>query len=229
MKLVIFDIDGTLVNSMNIDDTSFFETFDELYNITIEKDEFVKYKEITSGTDMGLFKHIFSEFFTAPAKLTDTIEFKDYFISRIKKEYEDNPSLFKEIDGAKALIETLQKNQNVNIAIATGCWSDSALIKLKAIGLDIYAFPISSSDIHSSRKDIVLNALNLAEEFYSSEGYEKVYYVGDGAWDYKAAQLLNIDFIGVDSQNNNQLSALGVEKIINNYKNDKLLEFLDIK
>jgi phosphoglycolate phosphatase-like HAD superfamily hydrolase len=229
MKLVIFDIDGTLVNSTNADDVCFFETFEEIHNIIIKNEEFTKYKQLTTGTDLELFRYIFNEFFTAPAKLTDTIEFKDYFYSELKKQYENNPKLFKEIGGAKDFIESLMKNTDVNIAIATGSWSDSALLKLKAIGLDTYSFPISTSDVYSNRKDIVLNAMTLAEEFYSSEGYEKIYYIGDAEWDFKAAQALNIEFIGVDHHNSKALSRLGVDKIIKNFKGDKALEYLGIK
>ena len=229
MKLIIFDIDGTLVNSLNTDDQCFFDTFDELHNINISKVDFTKYKEVTSGTDLALFKHIFNEYFTAPSNLKDAFEFKEFFVSKLKSAYTANKKIFKEIDGAKAFVESLQKNPDVNVAIATGCFGDSALIKLKAIGLDTYSFPISSSDVHPLRKDIILNAMNLAEEFYASSGYEKVIYIGDGLWDYQATQLLNIDFIGVDFNKNKILANNGVEKIVNNFKGDKILELLELK
>ena len=47
MKLVLFDIDGTLINSVKTDDECFVQTFDELYDIDLTKANWNEYTHVT--------------------------------------------------------------------------------------------------------------------------------------------------------------------------------------
>jgi len=211
MKLIISDIDGTLLNSMKIDDECFFETFVELYNYQPDLSRIDELKSITSGTDLGLFKHIYTEIFSKQPDLKDVFIFKERFIS----------NSFIEIEGALGFYNELMRIGNYRFAVATGCWSESAVLKLNAIGFDTSKFPISSSDAMPLRKDIINRSMILAEEFYSDSGYEDIIYIGDGKWDLLAAQLCGIRFIGIGSQSEEVLMPLGAEFSFKDYSDLK--------
>ncbi len=217
MKLIIFDIDGTLCNTEIIDDICFFGIFNSLYNCEIEKEKWNLYKILADCTDLAMFKYIHKELFNRTPELTEIQHFKDNFFTSLRSSWQTFPRLFGEVPGAKQFVENLYSRDDCKLAVATGCWSESALIKLQAIGLGHLNIPISCSDAIASRKHILSNACILAEEQYQSEGFDEIYYFGDGVWDYQSAKALNIKFIGVDYGNNNTFYDVVPDLIINNY------------
>ena len=58
MDLYIFDIDGTITNTVDIDDNCFQQTFEELYSINRKKINWDLLKQKASGTDSGLFSSL---------------------------------------------------------------------------------------------------------------------------------------------------------------------------
>ena len=63
MDLYIFDIDGTITNTVDIDDNCFQQTFEELYHINREKINWDLLKQEASGTDSGLFSSLYRQLF----------------------------------------------------------------------------------------------------------------------------------------------------------------------
>lgn len=217
MKLIVFDIDGTISNTGIIDDICFFGTFDSLYNIAIEREKWNLYKIVAENTDLGLFRYIHTELFNRRPNLLETQNFKECFFRLLKSSYAEYPLLFKEIPGAKNFVDIVNSNEQWHIVIATGCWSESAEIKLKAIGLGQLNIPMSCSDALESRKHILNNACILAEEFYQSSGFEDIYYFGDGLWDYQAAKELNLKFVGIDSDDKHTFFDVKPHLVIQDY------------
>lgn len=56
MKLIIFDIDGTILDSVNADDKCFIQTFKDLYQIDLTNAD---WNDFTNVTDTGLTNEIF--------------------------------------------------------------------------------------------------------------------------------------------------------------------------
>lgn len=217
MKLIVFDIDGTLSNTGIIDDICFFGTFDSLYNIEIDRERWGFYKVVAENTDLGLYRYIHTELFSRRPNLSETQHFKECFFRLLKSSYAEYPLLFREIPGAKEFVELIHRKEGYCLAFATGCWSESAEIKLTAIGLGNLNIPISCSDALESRTKIVSNACVLAEEFYQSSGFEEIFYFGDGLWDYQAAQALNLKFVGVDFEQKHTFFDAKPHLVINDY------------
>ena len=61
MKLIIFDIDGTIANTLGIDDFCFREMLNNLYKIDFTEEEWLQIKDETSGTDSGILIKSFFE------------------------------------------------------------------------------------------------------------------------------------------------------------------------
>jgi phosphoglycolate phosphatase-like HAD superfamily hydrolase len=64
---------------------------------------------------------------------------------------------------------------------------------------------------------------------YNKPKFEKVIYFGDGLWDYECAKKLNIHFIGVDIDNNNQLKKTNAQFVTNNfYDYEMIFKYIEI-
>ena len=111
--------------------------------------------------------------------------------------YQESPQIFAQVPGAARFLERLRKLDGAGIAIATGCWRDEALFKLRASGLSVAGIPLATSDDDRNRTRIMQMAAEKAREFYACPGFERVVYLGDGPWDLQEAGSLGYGFIGI--------------------------------
>jgi phosphoglycolate phosphatase-like HAD superfamily hydrolase len=227
MKLAIFDIDGTLADSTQIDDICFFNTFSLLYDIDIAKKDWNTYKNITSGTDSALFNYIYKEYTGSAPNVAEVNRFREEFILALKLAIKSEPYFIREISGAVEFINTLSALNDYRISIATGSWLESAKIKLRGIGIDPKVFPIASSDDYENRTQIIGESIQKSFKQYNISSFEKVVYFGDGEWDYRAAKELNIDFIGIESPKKKIFASIKSIRFINNFQNcENLINYL---
>ena len=99
---------------------------------------------------------------------------------------------FPVIHGASQTIDKLSRSTDHCVAIATGGWRKSALLKLKSSGFDIDGIPLVSCDESPARTEIMSIALaSLGSNF------ESVTYFGDADWDRRACQALGWEFVPV--------------------------------
>ena len=218
LPLIIFDIDGTLTNTVEVDDLCYTSTFKNLHGIALSKIEWNNFPHVT---DLGVCKSIFETMLDQ--NLTDEIlaETKAYFFDQLKTMASDDPTLFIEVAGANAFVNRLRLH-NFPIAIATGGWEESAKFKLDNIGFDYKNLPFANSDHHYSRKEITEIAIKFAREHYNSD-FTKIVYFGDGEWDFKTCGELGIEFIGIDNQNTGKLNDLGAKIVFENFFNTEQL------
>ncbi|OJJ20172.1 hypothetical protein BKI52_17010 [marine bacterium AO1-C] len=219
MKLIIFDIDGTIINSVKTDDECFIQTFAELYNIDLAK---VDWNEFTHVTDWGLTNEIFEKWLNRLPAQTEINNIKTHFYNLLKQRVDE----FTEIEQALSFIQQLAAMPDVEVGFATGGWRETAVLKCNAIGLHLNDFIFKSSNDHFKRSKIMASVVEEGKLKHSA--FETILYFGDGLWDLKATQELGIDFIGVDAKRNQKLRKAGVEKIISNYEGqDKIWEWIN--
>lgn len=202
-KLIVFDIDGTLTDSVQIHHSAFREA---LYYIGVEKID-AEFKSFKHHTDSFIAKEIYehaSNKLFSEAKFT---AFENYLTEKISTQK------VIEIKGAKQLIEALNKNTNFCICFATGSLLRPALHKLNSIGIDFDKELLVASDTIYGREGIVSKAIENAKEFYGVHNFESIISVGDGLWDLLTAQNLNLDFIGVGDINKEILKKNGAKTI----------------
>lgn len=219
MKLFIFDIDGTIIDSVKTDDKCFIDTFRQLYNIDLSN---VNWSDFKNVTDTGLTIEIFEKYFNKTPSQAEINNIKNHFLSLLKN-YEND---FKEIDGAINFIDSLQED-GYAITFATGGWKETALFKCKSINFNIEKYIFKSSSDNYKRKEIIQLAIREATKY--NNHFEKIFYFGDGIWDYKAAKSLNIEFIGIDFKKNNKLINLEIKNIINDYSKTEILNSIIAK
>jgi len=223
MNLIIFDIDGTLTNTQNIEDHCFKKAFWETLQIDIFSQEWDTLKNVT---DWGIANEIYFKENQQDIPKSKLELFQYRFIELLKNKYQSESYLFKEVLGASLFFNQLILDSNYALAIATGSWSKSAKIKLESINVAYQGIPFSNSDNFISREEIILDAIRQSEEFYSIN-FDNIIYFGDGEWDYRTCLNIDVPFIGVDCNRNGKLKQLGAKHIINDFSNyDSILEIM---
>ncbi|MGP9764889.1 HAD family hydrolase [Halomonas sp. AOP13-D3-9] len=190
MHLVLFDIDGTLVESYDFDTECFQAATKDILGVTIGPD-WSRYNHVT---DAGILTEVIEELHLQSDSERITTEVKARFVSRVA-DYISCHDVFP-IFGAYEFISQLVARQDVALAFATGGWSESARMKLEAAGICFPSIPLASSSDHFRRIEI----MRLAERRAGNGHYDAITYFGDGPWDQKASETLGYNFISVGNR-----------------------------
>ncbi|HEX8130591.1 MAG TPA: HAD family hydrolase [Pyrinomonadaceae bacterium] len=220
MKLVIFDIDGTLTNTNDIDDACFVKALEESHGITEISTDWAEYPHTT---DSGITQFIFQERFRRNPVEKELSKFKSRFVDLLNVEYRANALNFTEIAGASVALERLKQDATWAVAIATGSWRGSALLKLKAAGVEVDGMAAAYADDGLSREEILQVAARKALEQYRQSEFEKIVSVGDGVWDVRVAGRLGFAFLGIgDGDAAAKLRQAGAKHIIKDFTDYEL-------
>ncbi|MBW4625563.1 MAG: haloacid dehalogenase-like hydrolase [Brasilonema octagenarum HA4186-MV1] len=212
MKLAIFDIDGTLTQTNDVDSQCFVQAFANEFKI---KEINTNWSTYGHTTDSGIALQIFQHNWGRVPQTTELCQLQQCFVELLHSHYIETPASFIEIAGACVMLKHLAQTKDWAIAIATGGWRASAEMKLQAAGLDITQLPAAFADDSISREDIVKTAVSRAKAFYDQPDFERIVCIGDGIWDVLTAIQLQLPFVGVASDTQKPLlENAGVECII---------------
>jgi len=187
MYHVMFDIDGTLVQSNDFDSKCFVDAVKEVIGISLDGN-WSKYKHVT---DSGILNEIIISHGLQEQEQKIHNSVKEIFVSKIETHLQQ--SSISQIEGASTFLSQLRQRSNVSISIATGGWLESAMLKLQYANIDFEDIPIGSSNDHFSRTEI----MKLAHKKMIGDSKHPISYFGDGSWDKKACENLGYNFIAV--------------------------------
>jgi len=196
MHLVMFDVDGTLCDTHNIDDEIYFQAIHDV--LEIERPESLI--NFTHFTDPGILTEMVMNSFEREITTKEYNAVRDHFSDVIMDHLMEDPSLSTPVAGALELFNKLQKDENVMVAIATGGWGPSACFKLATAGFNIEKTVMATSDDDFERTEIMKLCHERALKRAKVDNFESVTYVGDGPWDEDASEALNWRFIGVGAR-----------------------------
>ena len=188
MRLVIFDIDGTLTQTMKADEECFVRSLSEVCGFSDVDTNWSRYKH---ATDSGVFHEIYECYAGRSPSLNEILRFRQHFISLLVS----SEAALEAVAGAPRLLSRLADSAEHRIALATGAWRDSARLKMTSAGLCYDDYPAASSDDALDRESIIRMSMQRATEKYGRMG--STVYVGDGVWDARACRSVGIPFIGI--------------------------------
>lgn len=194
MRLVMFDVDGTLITGNGIDDNCFAEAVNEVFGIQQIDTDWSHYKNIT---DSGVTAEIVEKNLGRKAGEHEINDIRRAYIKMLRLEIGKNPLNFQPVPGAVELITTLRAMEEVCICIATGGWRDSAIVKLLSAGFSIENVLITSADDSHERETILRLAHGRAMAYINCDKFDSVMYVADHEWDFLNAQKLGYSFLGI--------------------------------
>lgn len=187
MHAVIFDIDGTLLDSTAVDDEIFHGALHHVLGPIKFRDSLAEYEFVS---DSGILQQVIvdSDLLHLPDPTDKVIA---AFVDGLSEHFSANGA-FPEIPGARSFLASLQSSQDHYVAIATGGWSASARLKLETAEFDLDDIHVSTADVNPDRTEIMRAALDRPEQEYNS-----ITYYGDGIWDRDACEKLGWDFVPV--------------------------------
>lgn len=201
-NLIVFDIDGTLTDSVKQHITAFREVLGEIGVRDVDAD----FKSFKHHTDSFIAKEIFETDRQAEFSEEKKIQFEAGLTDRLDKHQ------FSEIPGAKQLLENLTSS-DFGICFATGSLRRPAKHKLISIGVEFEEWQLVTSDDLYSREEIVRKAIDQAKTNYDVQQFERIISIGDGIWDLFTARNLELEFIGVGEENRTKLIENGAKAV----------------
>ncbi|MCP5103875.1 MAG: HAD family phosphatase [bacterium] len=222
-KLVVFDIDGTLLDSTEIDENCFVRALKDEYKVAHIDERWENYKSVTDGF---VFEEIFENTFSRKPTVPETRRMIQRFLMYIENSLMDRNGIINQIRGAGEILELLNAHPEWETAVASGGWRESALFKLQQAKLVIDGTPLVTSSEEKIRERIVSLCIEKAKTHYGVSDFEKIVSVGDAAWDVKAAEQLKLAFIGIG--NSGRFKMFPGCKHVEDFKDrSRFLRYLD--
>jgi phosphoglycolate phosphatase-like HAD superfamily hydrolase len=220
MRLVIFDIDGTLMDTMNVDALCFVRAFADVCGFRDIDTDWSRYRH---ATDAGIFDEIFESRVGRLPTAEEISRFHQHFMSLLAEASRERP--FTAVPGAAQLLSLLGDSGAYKVSLATGCWSDSARLKMASAGMSYDAYPSASCDDALERDSIIKLSMRRAISQFGGHRVSSVY-VGDGVWDARACRNVGIPFIGIGAGGRaEKLAAEGAVLVFRDFSDSDL--FLD--
>lgn len=204
-RLVVFDVDGTLTRTTAVDDRCFARALEERLGAGIDTD----WSGYRHATDSGIAAEAFERRLGRAPRDQEMTALRERFLALLAS----TPEPMREVPGAAALLRDLRRRGGVGIAIATGCWSASALWKLARADVRVEGIAMATADDARSRQEILRTAIHRAGSS------DVVTYVGDRPWDLRASRAVGARFVGIACEGEEApLRAAGAPEVLPDFR-----------
>ncbi len=209
----MFDIDGTLTESNDLDDRSYLQALSEVFGFSEVSTDWAAYSHVT---DAGILKEVCQQQLGRVPFLAEFEAFQKRFLELLAEGTAASGGI-EPVSGAPKMLSWLLDSSNHAVAYAGGSWTASAIFKLHSARLPIQNIPYAFSDDADSREEITAIALARAKKHYG-QSFSNIVYIGDGVWDIRSARNSGYAFIGIASGDQaKELCAEGATCIFPNY------------
>ena len=190
MHLIVFDVDGTLVESDEFDGVLYAKAVRGVLDIDVDED-WSGYRNVT---DSGILDEILDRHGLEMERSVAHASVKRAFVALVRDYLSDRSGRLPEVPGARTFVNRLIAHPEVTVAVATGGWRETAAMKLRAIGLDPETLHLSSASDAIRRIEI----MQIAErQAMAGKPADRRFYVGNQPWDKEASRELGWDLIGI--------------------------------
>ena len=222
MITYLFDIDGTLARSNDLDERLFARAIEEVLGVSGISTDWATYSDTTDEaiTHELIGLHRAGENAKQLAAAT-----RNRFIELVTADLSDTKRAITAVPGVPDILGRLAQREGAALAMATGGWPESARLKLDAIGVEHAAHTLCTCADHPHRHGIIENALSRL-----GRTTDRAVYFGDGIWDARASRRLGIGFVGVAAEpgKRERLEGEGVRVILEDFSDfDRVIEAAD--
>jgi phosphoglycolate phosphatase-like HAD superfamily hydrolase len=226
MKLIVFDLDGTLTGTSAVDESCFVQAFADTLNIHDLSTNWLDYEH---ATDTAVARQAFSKQFGRDPEATEISPVVTRFMELLTRHHALDSTLFAEVAGASSFLNELRRNPEWCIALATGGWKRSAEFKIESAGLALKDVPAAFAEDGPSREAIIRTAIARASAWYRHREFERIISVGDAVWDVRTAKKLKLPFLGIaDEPRATLLRAHGAGHVVGHFlEHAQCLRYLD--
>jgi len=215
MNLAVFDVDGTLIETADADTNAFVAVVQAELGIAAVDSNWDSYPHVTSE---GILDEIVRRAHRRPVTRAESASVQRRLVAKLKS------MAIRAVPGAAALLRRLTGG-GWAVALASGDWELSARHKLAAAEVPADGLPAAFCDDSIVRVEVLRCALDRARRHYRNAGFDGIVYVGDGAWDVRAARELGWGFVGIGSgAAAARLRALGAELVFPDYRDPAAVE-----
>jgi len=227
MKLVIFDIDGTLTQTSRVDEICFARAFNDTHGFDVDADHWIDCPHVS---DSGVTQHLFQQYFGRDPQDHESNAIKQRMVDLLEEHHQIDQSYFDEIPRAAETFNQFVESRGWMKALATGCWQVSAEMKLRAANIRYEGVPGGFAEDGIPRESIVGAAITRSRACYQREQFERIVSVGDGVWDVRTAARLGLAFVGVGSgARADALRRAGARRVIADFEDiERFIELLEV-
>lgn len=192
-RLIIFDIDGTLLLSGTVAGDLFLRAFEEVFALrpTLNGLSFA------GRCDRGVLSLLLQRARASERLAPEFPRFVARYTALMREVYPtaQGPRL---MPGAKELLLALRENPEVLLMVGSGNLPQAAQVKLQRFGLDTFFVHGVYGDLHEERAPLFAAALKLAREELGWSGeVQRAWIVGDTVSDIEAAQKVGVKCLAV--------------------------------
>lgn len=215
MKLIMFDIDGTLTLTKEADERCFVQALQEVFGFAEINTDWASYPHCS---DSAILEAIFQSQRGRSPGLAEVASFQSHFVTLLTRSTAAQP--FGPVFGAREFLGELMADAAFAVSLASGGWECSARLKLASAGLDLSSLPAAFADDAHSREAIMHASLRRAAQACSRDSFDSVIYIGDGVWDARASRNLGYRFIGLahERARADRLYAEGAQHVFADYR-----------
>ena len=191
--MVLFDIDGTLVNSAGVGRRALDRAFESLYGVASAFDGY----HFSGRTDLRIVYDAFDIHFHRRPEPSEVEAVRDAYLAAMARDLAKAPETVLVLPGVCALLEELTRRR-VPVGLSTGNIVEGARLKLSAAGLWSY-FPFGGfgCDCEDRGKLTALGIRRGREYVGRHIPGERIFVVGDSPLDVQAAHFAGANSLAV--------------------------------
>jgi|Deesub1362B_J571_1020462.scaffolds.fasta_scaffold02992_4 phosphoglycolate phosphatase-like HAD superfamily hydrolase len=230
IRVILFDIDGTLMHSGGAGRMAMVQAFEEVFGIPDAFDGI----GMSGKTDPQILNEAFEKHGLTGDPVKNE-QFKHRYFELLQENIRMDLPLKRVFPGVKELLERLHREKEVLVGLLTGNWEQGARIKLGYFGLWDY-FPFGAfGDDSMDRNELLPFAIRRAERLLDARGRpapiapKRAVVIGDTPSDVRCAKVHGAKAVAVatGSYSKAQLESAGADLVLENLeKPAKILDWI---
>lgn len=195
MDLLVWDIDGTLVDANATEEEAFLSALRDSGGVASVNCDWNTYK---NRTDTGVVYEILKKHHGRAPTDAETSAVLSAYVANLenaipRKEYHAAVAVC-----AREVLTSLRDAGRFVMALSSGSMEGSAVLKLRQTGLDSFFVAGAYSDDAYDRSEILRQSVRKAEMAAGCQfPFPEVCFIGDQVCDARSAQALGVRFVGI--------------------------------